>query len=173
MTNNKLGLNVNETDFIITVTSRQRSKLISSLRTSLVVASHHQTLYAILVLHLIAILISENISLWHVTKTIAIGLITNKLDYCNALIFNIAPKDILKLQCVQNRLARSARFSHSVPLLKSLHWLPVQYRIIFKLNHCLSNSFFWRTFRSIFHDFSNTRAQRTQLIWFSLVCCQG
>jgi len=39
-----------------------------------------------------------------------------------------------KIQCVQNYLARVvAWFSHSVPLLKSLHWLPVQSRIIFKL----------------------------------------
>jgi len=48
-----------------------------------------------------------------------------------------ASKDILKLQCVQNCLARVVsrfpRFPHSVPLLKSLHWLPVQSRIIFKL----------------------------------------
>ena len=48
-----------------------------------------------------------------------------------------ASKDILKLQCVQNGLVmvvtRSTRFSHSVPLLKSLHWLPVQSPIIFKL----------------------------------------
>jgi len=41
----------------------------------------------------------------------------------------------LKLQCVQNCLARvvtrSPCFSHSFPLLKSLHWLPVQSDIIF------------------------------------------
>ena len=40
-------------------------------------------------------------------------------------------------QRVQNCLARvvtrSPRFSRSVPLLKSLHWLPVQYCIIFKI----------------------------------------
>ena len=30
-------------------------------------------------------------------------------------------------------VTRSPRFSHSVWLLKSLHWLPLQYRIIFKL----------------------------------------
>ena len=49
----------------------------------------------------------------------------------------MASKDILKLQCVQDDLARVVKrcplFSHSVPLLKSLHWLPVQSRIIFKL----------------------------------------
>ena len=49
-----------KTDFIIIGTSRQAANLlIPSLRTSLVIASHHQTLYVILVLHLIAILISE------------------------------------------------------------------------------------------------------------------
>ena len=37
--------------------------LVSSLRTSLVKASHHQTLYVILVLHLIVTLISENMFL--------------------------------------------------------------------------------------------------------------
>ena len=53
-----------------------------------------------------------------------------------SLIHNITSKSILKCQCIQNCLARvatlSSRFSHSVPLLKSLHWLPVQSRIIFK-----------------------------------------
>ena len=31
------------------------------------------------------------------------------------------------------RLWRSPRFTHSKPLLKSLHWLPVRYRIICKI----------------------------------------
>ena len=39
-------------------------------------------------------------------KTIAITLITSRLDYCNSLLYNIASKDILKRQCVQNCLAR-------------------------------------------------------------------
>ena len=41
------------------------------------------------------------------------------------------------LQGVQNCLARvvtkSPRFCHITPLLKSLHWLPVRYRMKFKL----------------------------------------
>ena len=40
------------------------------------------------------------------------------------------------IECVQNCIARvvtrSPRFSHSVPLLKSLHWYPVKSRIFFK-----------------------------------------
>ena len=72
-----------------------------------------------------------------VAKTIATALVSSRLDYCNSLLYNTANKDIAKLQRVQNCLARvvtrSPRFSRSVPLLKSLHWLPVQYRIIFKM----------------------------------------
>ena len=72
-----------------------------------------------------------------VAKTIVTALVGSRLDYCNSLLHNIAIKDITKLQHVQNYLARvvtrSPRFSRSVPLLKSLHWLPVRYRIIFKI----------------------------------------
>ena len=72
-----------------------------------------------------------------VAKTIATALVTSILDYCNSLLYNTANKDIAILQRVQNCLARvvtrSPRFSRSVPLLKSLHWLPVHYRIIFKI----------------------------------------
>ena len=36
--------------------------------------------------------------------------------------------------CVITRLLRAPRFSPSLPLLKQLHWLPVNYRIKFKLS---------------------------------------
>ena len=67
----------------------------------------------------------------------ALEVSVSRLDYCNSLLYNTANKDIAKLQRVQNCLAKvvthSPRFSRSVPLLKSLHWLPVHYRSIFKL----------------------------------------
>ena len=70
-----------------------------------------------------------------VAKTIATPLVSSRFDYCNSILHNIAIKDITKLR-VQNCLARvvtrSPRFSRSVPLIKSLHWLPVRYRNIFK-----------------------------------------
>ena len=71
-----------------------------------------------------------------VTKTTATALVSSILDYCNSLLYNTANKVIPTFQRVQNCLAvvtRSPRFSRSVPLLKSLHWLPVHYRIIFKI----------------------------------------
>ena len=70
-------------------------------------------------------------------KTISNALISSRLNYCNSLINNIAKQDLSKLQRVQNCLARvilrAPRFSPSLPLLKQLHWLPVNYRIKFKL----------------------------------------
>ena len=73
----------------------------------------------------------------NLAKQIAIALVSSKLDYCNSLLYNIPEKDIAKLQRVQNCLARvvtkAPRFSRSVPLLKSLHWLPIKFRIHFKI----------------------------------------
>ncbi len=67
------------------------------------------------------------------TARISNSLISSRLDYCNSLINNISKQDLSKLQCVQNCLARvvlrATRFSPSLPLLKQLHWLPVNYRI--------------------------------------------
>ena len=61
-----------------------------------------------------------------VAKIIATNLVSSKLDYCNFLYKNITINDILKGQRVQNCLARvitrSPRFSHSVPLLRVLHF---------------------------------------------------
>ena len=71
-------------------------------------------------------------------KIISNALISSRLDYCNSLLNNIAKQDLSKWQRVQNCLARvvlrAPRFSPSLPLLKQLHWLPVNYRIKFKLS---------------------------------------
>ena len=48
------------------------------------------------------------------------------------------PKVLLnRLQLVQNRAARivtfSKKYEHIIPSLIDLHWLPVEYRIIYKI----------------------------------------
>ena len=65
------------------------------------------------------------------------ALISSRLDYANSLLFGSPNYVINKLQCIQNSLARIVLQSdcraHSEPLLRQLHWLPVQSRIRFKL----------------------------------------
>ena len=65
------------------------------------------------------------------------ALITSRLDYCNALYCGLPDKLIQKLQKAQNAAARlvagSRKTSHITPVLYQLHWLPVQYRIQYKI----------------------------------------
>ena len=70
-------------------------------------------------------------------KMIALGLVTSRLDYCNSLLYGTSNANIGSCQRVQYDLARvvlqAAWNSSSKPLLKHLHWLSVQHRIIFKI----------------------------------------
>ena len=65
-------------------------------------------------------------------------MVTSRLDYCNSLLYGTAEKDINRLQRVQNCLARvitrSPPRTSSGPLLRKLHWLPIKFRIQFKIN---------------------------------------
>ena len=58
----------------------------------------------------------------------------------------ISHTDLTKLQCIQNRVARVVTkwtpFTCSVPLLRSLHRLPVKYRIIFKISLLTYKTFY-------------------------------
>ena len=59
------------------------------------------------------------------------SMITSTLDYCNATFAGVADEQI------QNNAARlilkTSKHDHVTPLLKELHWLPVKYRIQYKL----------------------------------------
>ena len=80
--------------------------------------------------------------LWRVhlddAKLLATALASHCLDYCNSPLYGITDTDLTKLQCVQNQLVhvvtKSPPFTWSVPLLHSLHWLPVIFRILFKIS---------------------------------------
>ena len=69
--------------------------------------------------------------------TLVHAFITNRLDYCNALLYGLPKEQIAKLQHVQNAAARLivdiGKYSHITPVPYELHWLPVQARIHFKI----------------------------------------
>ena len=69
-------------------------------------------------------------------ETIINALVTSRLDYCNSFLYGYPSKLLARLQRVQNSTARlvylSTRFSPS-SLFYDLHWLPVNYRCIYKI----------------------------------------
>ena len=64
-------------------------------------------------------------------------IVATRLDYCNSVLSGITAKNITRLQRVQNSLAQvvccAPYRSPSRPVLQSLHWLPVEYRIQHKI----------------------------------------
>ena len=71
------------------------------------------------------------------TKMVVHAYVTSKLDHNNTLLYDISKCLSNRLQLVQNAaaklIARKKKFDHVTPLLEELHWLPVEYRIIFKM----------------------------------------
>ena len=71
------------------------------------------------------------------TKTVMQSLVMSRLDYCNALLIGIQQDLIAKLQRLQNSAARivsrTRKYEHITPVLIKLHWLPIKFRIQFKV----------------------------------------
>ena len=69
---------------------------------------------------------------------LANALVSSRLDYCNSLFLSLTDFELRRLQLVQNSLCRvvtrSSKFSQLTPQLKKLHWLPVRYRVQFKID---------------------------------------
>ena len=71
------------------------------------------------------------------TKTLVHAFVSSHLDYCNAPLFGLPKYQLARLQKVQNAAGRVtfqiAKFDQITPALIDLHWLPVTFRVQFKL----------------------------------------
>ena len=70
-------------------------------------------------------------------ETLIHAFVSSRLDYCNSLLYGLSQAQIDKIQRVQNAAARlifkQPKFSYILPVLYQLHWLPITYRIEFKI----------------------------------------
>ena len=74
--------------------------------------------------------------------SVASALVSSRLDQVNSILYGAASKRINRLQCVQNALARVVTYLRpyasplsSSALLQNLHWLPIEWRVHFKLSN--------------------------------------
>ena len=71
------------------------------------------------------------------TSKVVHAFVTTKLEYCNHLYFGLPKYQVNKMQRIQNTAAWlvtcSSKHDHITPLLQQLHWLPVSYRVVFKI----------------------------------------
>ena len=71
------------------------------------------------------------------SETLIHAFIRSRLDYCNSLLYGLPKYMLSKLQRVMNASARlvycAPKSCHITPLLRELHWLPVCYRIEYKI----------------------------------------
>ena len=70
-------------------------------------------------------------------KIIIQAYVMSKIDYCNSLLYGIPDKLLNRIQRIQNYAARVVprlhKFSHIAPALATLHWLPANRWIDFKI----------------------------------------
>ena len=186
---NKLKLNPDKTEFILTGSQRNRNQLLphfpinilgnqvspaQSVRNIGVVFdsnfnfSNHvsQVIKSTRVLardlYRIRPLLDMNTSV-----LLANALVSSRLDYCNSLFLSLTDFELRRLQLVQNSLCRivtrSSKFSHITPQLKKLHWLPVRYRVQFKIGlitYKILNQGQPVYLRELIHPYSSSRNTR-------------
>ena len=72
-----------------------------------------------------------------VTEKLVHAFVIGRIDYCNSILYGLPEVHVNKLQRVQNSAIRlityTPRTYHITPVLKAFHWLPVKYRVLFKI----------------------------------------
>ena len=104
------------------------------------------------------------------------ALLGSCLDYCNSLFRGLSALDLHKLQYVQNSLARivgnTRKYLHITTVRKTLHWLLIKYRSIFKTTvykflHS-GNPKYFEPFLIPRHSAYNTRRSQSDGMFFEV-----
>ncbi len=70
-------------------------------------------------------------------ETVIHAFISARLDYCNVLYAGVNQFSLSRLQLVQNAavhfLTGKKKREHITPILVHLHWLPIKFRIEYKV----------------------------------------
>ena len=72
------------------------------------------------------------------------SFVLSRLDYCNAVLAGLSASTLAPLQHAQNALRLLDRRSR-ITALKKLHWLPVKYRVTFKIATIMHQTFHHRS----------------------------
>ena len=132
--NNLQTFHVGNEDIVLTDSARNLGVTIDK---SLKLDSHVHNIIRICYHHLRRISKIRQYITEEAAATLARSLVLSRLDYANAILIGLPETLLNKLQLVQNNAARMIyrkRKSHSATeLLKQLHWLPIRYRIQYKI----------------------------------------
>jgi hypothetical protein len=158
MRDNKLKLNDDKTELLIITTARQAHKVTidhikigdCTVKAVPIAKNLGATFDNTMTLnnHVTALIKSCNFQLRSVGQArkfltqkaadkIIHAFISSRLDCGNSLLYNLPEYQLQRVQRVQNTAARiltkTHKFDHISPVLDSLHWLPIQKRIEFKI----------------------------------------
>ena len=105
---------------------------------------------------------------WFLTHDVSVlvanALVSSGLDYCNSLFRSLSKFNLRKLQCIQNSAARivsnTSRYTSITPVLKRLHWLPVERHTVFKTATLVSFPWYFALYHSSYSStYSTWRSQ--------------
>ena len=107
-------------------------------------------------------------------KVLVHSLVISRLDYGNVLLYGLPQTQLSRLQRIQNKAARvitrTPRRDHITPVLYDLHWLPVVWRIKFKVAlyayRCLNElaPMYLQDLVTQYHPTRNLRSEQQNLL---------
>ena len=148
MTRNFMKLNEGKTEFIVVGSNQHRPKVnITQIRDQISTSSLMRTSPWINTsppVSRAACLSIRNLGLIreHVNQPVAAELfthasITSRPDMGKSLLHGLNKSQVHRLERLQNTAAKlvtlSRKFTHITPILKQLHWLPIEQRIVFQI----------------------------------------